>query len=265
MDSPPSRPSCANCATELVGPYCYACGQERSGPEALEVRHFLHDFREEALHLEFKSLRSIAALVRPGFLTASYLDGRRRAYTRPVQLYLMCGAIFFFCAPLAGFTLDGLLAQDTSGVLRSMVDARVVARRIPAEVFAERFDPRLQTVYTFALSISIASVALLLKLLYRRQRRPFGAHLVFAVHYVAFLYLAAVVVGMVNRAAGLGGGAGLITAYVVIAPYLFVALRRVYREPVRRTLMALMVLLVVSLVIDNLVNASAIFLTLQLV
>ena len=87
-------------------------------------------------------------------------------------------------------------------------------------LFAERFDFRLQTVYTFGLSISLVAVALLLSMLFRRRRRPFGAHVVFALHYVAFLYSAGLLVGVARRIFAMPPLLNVAFAYVIIGPYL---------------------------------------------
>jgi len=58
------------------------------------------------------------------------------------------------------------------------------------EQFEERFNLRLNTVYTFSPMISAVAVALVLRLLYRRERWEMGAHIVFALYYVAFFYFA---------------------------------------------------------------------------
>jgi hypothetical protein len=98
---------CPNCAANLDGAYCSACGQPRIAPGDLSARRFFHELTDEVatLHLKFKMIRSLRALVTPGLLTTEYLAGRRRRHLSPIQLYLVCAALFFLTAPLAGFTL----------------------------------------------------------------------------------------------------------------------------------------------------------------
>ena len=182
-----------------------------------------------------------------------------------MKLYLLCAAIFFLVAPLTGLTLDDLTRQDTSGLLERLVAARMKARGINRHLFTERFDLRMQTVYTFGLSVSVAGAALLLGLLFRRRKQPLGAHVVFALHYVAFLYLAAILVGVVGRSLALSPIVNLAFAYAVIGPYLVLALRRVYAEPLSATLLKAGVLALLTLVLDSAVNLSAVLVTIVLV
>ena len=171
-----SDPRCANCQTSLVGEYCHGCGQHRASHDDLSILRIVTRFGHELAHLDFKGLRSLAGLLAPGYLTAEYLQGRRRRYLTPPKLYFVAAAVFFFAAPFVGFTLGDLMAQDSTGALSQMINQRISERQLAPDLFAERFNLRLQTVYTFALAVSVVSAALLLKALYRR--RTLGEHLV---------------------------------------------------------------------------------------
>ena len=91
-----------------------------------------------------------------------------------MKVYFVCAAIFFLAAPIAGFTLPSLIADDRSGELLRLVAARASARGIDPAVFSQRFDLRLPSVYTLALGSGVIAVALMLQLLFRRGL-PFGA------------------------------------------------------------------------------------------
>lgn len=52
-----------------------------------------------------------------------------------------------------------------------------------------RFDPRVQSVYTIAVGIEAIVLTVMLQLLFRKRHWPYGAHLVFAIHFVAFISL----------------------------------------------------------------------------
>ena len=255
---------CANCQALLAGEYCQVCGQHRAALDDLSVTRIVTRFGHELAHLDFKSLRSLVALLAPGYLTAEYLQGRRRRYLTPLKLYFVVAAVFFVAAPFVGFTLGDLMAQDSTGALSQMVNKRISERQLAPDLFAERFDLRLQTVYTLALAVSVVSAALLLQALYRR--RTLGEHLVFALHYVSFLYLGAILLGSYNKVFGWPGpGISLALTYTIIGPYLLAGLRRVYGGGLLRTAAKALLILTVSFVVDNIVNFGALFLTLWLV
>ena len=257
--------ACLNCRTERTGPYCQACGQRAVDPGALSIGRLLTTFTQELPTLDFKTLRSLPGLASPGFLTREYLEGRQRPYLNPLKVYFLCAATFFLAAPIAGFNFEAFMHQDNRGVFRQIVEARMKARQMDEALFAERFNLHFQTVYTLGVSVSIASATLLLALSYRRQRRPFGAHAVFGLHYVGFLYVAAIAIGALSRALTLRPGGTLLLAYVLIGPYLVIALRRVYAQPIGRTLAKALALASVGFIVDGTVNLAALALTIWLV
>jgi hypothetical protein len=263
MVIPDSR--CPNCGTPRLGEYCHACGQQAIDPHELRLFHHVRQAADELLHLDSKTLRSLAALLRPGKLTAEHLAGRRQPYLSPLKVYLLCAAIFFLAAPLAGFTLEAFMAQDRSGQFEQLAMARMKARGIDRPLFAERFDLRLQTSYTIGLGASVVATALFLLLLFRSREPRLGAHVVFALHYVSFLFLVAPVVGVSTRALDLSTLPSLAISYTIVAPYAFFALRRTYGESAGRTSWKTAVLLALTLVVDSVVNAGAFLLTLALV
>jgi hypothetical protein len=250
----------------LQGDYCHACGQRRFLLDDLSATRLFARFTNELAHLDFKSLHSLAALVRPGYLTSEYLAGRRRRYLSPLKIYFLGATVFFFAAPYVGFSLEDMTANDPSGGLKTIVDARRAERGLEPGLFAERFDLRIQTVYTVSLSISVIAAALLLRLLYRKHTRLLAPHVVFALHYVSFLYLAAIVLGGLSE--WLNWHDPRVTlpiTYALLGPFLTLALRRVYQESWPRTVVKCLALLIEGNIVDSLVGLAALYLTLLLV
>ena len=254
---------CPNCSAELSGEYCSNCGQRRIDPEDLSFRHSLRQMVDDAgrLRNKFKTMRSLRALVVPGFLTAEYLAGHRDRYLGPLKLYFVCAAIFFLAAPWAGFHLASLMAGDPSGELTRLVQTRMAELNMDPTLFAMRFDFRVKTVYTLSLTISVIASAILLLILYRKK--PFGVHLILALHCVAVLYLITMMTGMAARA--FGDSPALWVGLGAIAVYQVLALRRVYSDPIPSTLLKGGLLFLLTLVLNNLVSRGAILLTLRLV
>ena len=57
----------------------------------------LRDFFHVITHFDGKFFQTLRVLfTRPGFLTRAYLDGKRRQYLPPVQMYVFTSALFFF-------------------------------------------------------------------------------------------------------------------------------------------------------------------------
>jgi len=92
--------TCMNCGTELMGPFCYYCGQ----PDKNFMRFFpvlLRELLEDFMDFDSRFMRTIKPLLfRPGRLTRDYLDGKRFRYVPPLRLYIFSSIAFFFLAAI---------------------------------------------------------------------------------------------------------------------------------------------------------------------
>lgn len=166
---------CPNCSAELAKEYCSVCGQRRIRAEDLSARHFFHELFDEFanLQLKFKTVKTLRGLLTPGRLTAEYLAGRRQPYLTPIKVYLVCAAIFFLSAPVAGFRLASLIETDRSGTVARLVSSRMPDDDPGRPLFNARFDVRVQSVYTIALgarSRSAQATGLACRQTWRRPR-----------------------------------------------------------------------------------------------
>jgi hypothetical protein len=114
--------SCLNCGTQLLGPYCAACGQKAHVHRSLTG--FFHDMVQGLFNFEGKIWRTLPMLAwRPGELTRRYIAGERARFVSPVALYLF--SVFLMFAVL---NLTGTLSPDTKGV-RTGVETAVREER----------------------------------------------------------------------------------------------------------------------------------------
>ena len=86
---------CLNCNTELTGRFCPNCGQENIEPRETFwglITHFFNDIT----HFDGKFFSSLKYLViKPGFLPAEFMKGRRADYLNPIRMYVFTSAVFF--------------------------------------------------------------------------------------------------------------------------------------------------------------------------
>jgi hypothetical protein len=156
-----------------------------------------------------------------------------------------------------------LIESDRSGTVGRLASARVADDDPGRPLFNARFDVRVQSVYTIALGIEATLLAMMLLLLFRKQHRPYGAHLIFALHYVAFMYLLTIGVGA-SRRLGVSTDLAAAVGYALLTPYLVLALKRVYPGPTGVTLLKAGVLIALIMFLNGIANFVAIRLTLAL-
>ncbi len=86
---------CLNCNAIVHGKFCSICGQENLEPQE-STGHLISHFFQDITHFDGKFFSSLKYLVlKPGFLTAEYVTGRRASYLNPVRMYVFTSFIFF--------------------------------------------------------------------------------------------------------------------------------------------------------------------------
>lgn len=246
MSDEPGR--CPTCSRPRPGKFCAHCGERRLGPHDHTLRHFLGQMLEAFTHADgkiFLTLRTL--LTRPGRLTADGLQGRRKPYIPPLQNFLICNLIFFLLHPLID---SNTLTTDLHTQLnytwhremaQTLVTARLAARNLTLKAYTTDFDLAAvtQAKSLVILLVPIFSVAVVA--LYWRQRRYYGAHLVFALHFCAFwLLLICATMALTNltvrllRTIGVFPSANLMSGCIIgfslaiMTAYLFRAVREVF-------------------------------------
>jgi len=259
--SPDGARRCLNCGAALATPFCPQCGQ-RDIDASLSVRDFVHELVAEHFGLDSKVARTLIALVRwPGRLTNEFIQGRRVRYVPPLRLYLSLSVLFFLFSAVTdrGATTSkngtieaggGVVRIDTtsanpsklkgrkaqseflSDTLHSSAAGRWIKRRANQRItelreqgktagtqFGNEFTRELPD----AVFLLVPMLALMLSVVYYGQHRYYAEHLVFALHFQAFVFAALIVtlipIPLLDVAVWLGGIA-----------YGYLALRTVYAE-----------------------------------
>ncbi len=94
---------CLNCGLTLntVYHYCPRCGQENNDNN-VSFGTFVHEFFANYFSFDTKFAKSaVPFLIKPGFLTNRFNEGKRVGYVHPLRLYLIVSIIFFFLATWA--------------------------------------------------------------------------------------------------------------------------------------------------------------------
>lgn len=245
--------NCHNCGAAVSYHYCAVCGQETRlhVPSASE---FIHEFVGHYVALEGRLWKTLyLLLLKPGFLTAEYIAGRRVRYVEPLRVYLTFSLIFFALFKLSG---TDVVQYDQQGDA-PMLSARAAGAATPppktGEVVAdsiqlEGLPPKVQAkAYAFLAlplaerqqrltSVFLAYVpyavfclmplfALYLKLLYLGSGRRYGEHLLFALHTNAFTFaILSILIGFSSLQLNF---LGLLVGLWLLF-YLPAAMRRVY-------------------------------------
>ena len=86
--------SCLNCGAVLTENYCARCGQ-KSTVKRLSWHGFVEEVFHFFTHIEKGFIKTTRQLIiRPGTVTKNYLDGKRKAYHKPVSFFIIWIAIY---------------------------------------------------------------------------------------------------------------------------------------------------------------------------
>jgi len=273
----PVAGDCANCGYGLTGPFCAACGQsvESIKRPALELmEHAL----ETLFDFDSRGLRSLGLLfMRPGRLTALYLQGKRARFVPPIRLYLFASLVFFLAvwatdtaivqfvgfrtvagaegvafklfSPLAPVPQDLQpsdiakhvhILQDDGGDSPAWVH-RMVAGLERAFKEPTILNGRMSELFPKIMFALVPVFGLILWLLYARRRRFLIEHLIFALHFHTFAFMLATAVIALRPILPSGSAGGLFL--VPAALYLLLALKGVYAQGWIKTAIKEMLLL----------------------
>jgi hypothetical protein len=95
---PEESANCLNCGARMRGQYCGTCGQ-RSRSRLISLWELVSDAFGDLLELDSRLWQTlIPLLVRPGRLTADYLQGKRARFMPPFRMYLVLSLLFFVVA-----------------------------------------------------------------------------------------------------------------------------------------------------------------------
>lgn len=237
--------TCPTCNLALSTQYCAACGECRLRPHDLTLRGLLSQVAQACTNLDRPIVRSFRSLMtRPGLLTTAYLEGRRKPYTLPLQLFLAANVLFFAMQSLTGAKifstpLDQHLQSDIwGGVAQQLVAHQLKTRQTSIDLYAPVFNEAVALNAKSLVVLMVLPFALLPAMVFHRSRRPFVAHIVFSLHFYAFLLLFLCISLTVVGIDRLFGGRGLESAsfdhvlsiieLIVCAVYLYIAAGKVY-------------------------------------
>lgn len=187
---------CPSCDRAVSTPYCPDCGERSLHPRELTLRGLIDQVFEAFTNIDGRLLRSFRYLVsRPGILTVSFLQGRRKPFVGPVGLFLVTNVLFFAAESMTGGTilstpLEGHLHhQPWSELAQPLVANRLAALHTTADLFAPRFDSAIALHARSLILLMALAFAALPAIAFRQRRMPLAAHVVFSLHLYGFLLL----------------------------------------------------------------------------
>lgn len=208
--------TCPSCKTSVSTPFCAQCGERPILPQDFTLRGVFDRLLHALTSIDGRVLRTFWRLLRhPGTLTVAYMQGVRKPYASPFQLFLLANVLFFAVQSFTRINIFGssleshLLHQDWSPLASSLLQRHLEKTHNTLALYEPIFN-RAVVLNAKSLVILMAlPFTIVLGLLEFRSRRPLMNHLAFSLHLYAFLMLLFSFAVLLARVHMWTGGAGL--------------------------------------------------------
>jgi hypothetical protein len=247
----PASQSCITCGTLLTGPFCSQCGEKKLNPaKDYSLMKFMEQTVDAFSHFDSKFLRSFKALLlKPGFLTAEFVRGRRTPYMKPVQIFIVATILFYFFYPRASTFFASVHDFKNKNIFRYDVNESLESRAATegssvAVVINEVHREAAHKSKAF-LFVIIPFWGLFFYLLFRRSTNYLVPQVVFAVHSLSFfvvLYMIYIAGFILFQHANIGDRE-LVPFLAIFALYLIIGIKRVYQQSIFHSILKAIVLL----------------------
>jgi hypothetical protein len=186
--SPPE--SCKSCGNHFHGNFCNQCGEKVLKPADKTFKIFWRNILRDVSfsnNLFLKSLKLV--IVRPGFLSKEYAEGRRVNYARPMQLFFFLNLIYFLFPILQLFnsslrTQMNLLTH--SQLVRNMVRHKLQVSGYSYQGFELMYNDKSTSLAKLLIIVFVLLASLPMSIIYRKRNRFFADHLTLAVEFAVF-------------------------------------------------------------------------------
>lgn len=184
---------CVSCNRNLHGDYCHHCGEKVVTVDDFSFKRIVGDAFSSIFNIDSSFYKSIKYLLfKPGFLTQEYIQGHRKPYMKPFQLYLVCIIIFYvFFSSVDIFLVPSQWFFDSvqPGMENTKILAKTIAEKwnLTNKELAILYDARVGTNSKLLIFILLPVIALGSMLIGYSSYKQYGIHLVHAVHLFTFL------------------------------------------------------------------------------
>lgn len=278
----PSGTPCANCATPLLGPWCYACGQVGEDFHR-SIWKLIGEVFEGLVHFDGRVWTTLPDLFRrPARLTRAYLEGHRAPQIPPFRLFLVVLVLIFLAGSVThrtllhsttistddhgkgltvkNRTLEELTPDERAKVKSAILAGRQAAARPETDWLSTRVTKALDDPERFKLVLeswserfaflTLPMAAGLLSLVFVFQRRFFVFdHTIFSLHSLSAVGLMFTVMELLTPL--LGGASNLVLLGAPV--HLFVHMRGVYQTSVLGALVRMLLLFFGSVILGGLI------------
>ncbi len=191
---------CVNCTTDLKGDYCYNCGEKVVSPKDFTLVKLAEQTVDVFTHLDSKLYSSVKSLLfKPGYLSVAYIEGIRKPFMKPFQIFVLTNILFFLLLSDEGvFKKQSYWWFETTDMgynIKSIAEHKAKESSKTLKEVALLYDQKSGSVAKACLVILIPLLSFIYSILFFKKKMQIGKHLIFAIHCFSFMLIFMVVLG----------------------------------------------------------------------
>ncbi len=198
--------TCATCGTQLIGKFCYSCGEKKVVDKDFALVKFLEQSIDIFTHFDSKFFLSFAKVFQPGFLANEFVKGRRVLYLKPLQFFILINVFYFLVFQNANFfsrTLHEYTSYKpfTTYETKQLVSSKIETLKLDYFSFEKLFNTKSFNYSKTFLFVFIPLLGLLFYLFFFKSKKYLTQHLVFACYffcYVLLLYMIIILLSIIG-------------------------------------------------------------------
>ena len=226
---------CVNCTTELKGDYCHACGERVVSPKDFTLVKLAEQTVDVFTHLDSKLYGSVKALLfKPGYLSVAYVEGIRKPFMKPFQIFVLTNILFFLSLYNDGvFKKPSYWWFETTDMgynIKSIAERKAKESSKTLQEVAVLYDQKSSSVAKVCLVILIPLLGLIYSILFFKKKMQIGKHFIFAIHCFSFMLILMVVVGnLLNLLSFTRTNIPFVSLFALVSTiYMIFSIRRFY-------------------------------------
>ena len=186
---------CINCTTDLKGDYCYACGEKVVSSKDFTLLKLAEQTVDVFTHLDSKLYSSIKALLfKPGYLSVAYIQGLRKPFMKPFQIFVLINILFFLLLSNVDiFRIPSSYMFDETNLkgynIAEIVEQKIIETNKTKNEIALVYDLQSAILAKTYVITFIPLLSFVFALLFIRKKLQIGKHIVFSTHLFSFLIL----------------------------------------------------------------------------
>lgn len=189
----------------VVGRFCSVCGEKLLTPEDHTLKHYLGALLNAFTFADSKLWNTLKAVVlRPGELSAAYMDGRRVKYMRPVAFFFLANFIYFLLPLFETFNTSlhtQVEFQVYSSWVKPMVSSHLASTGMDMEAFRAIYEPASTSNAKLLLVLMVGLLSAPIALVFARRSAYFSAYVTAAFEMMSFhLWASTILLGLVMYA-----------------------------------------------------------------